>query len=74
MLAFFLEENVESKNFLRTGSEGRPIPAQPSIFYEPSIEFAFIALSTYNEIRIKKLGSPIGYFEYKWHKYHLNIK
>lgn len=52
MLAYYVTEIFESENFLRTGSEGRPIPAQPSIFCESSIELAFIALSTYNEIGI----------------------
>ena len=52
MLAFYVEEIFESEKFLRTRSERMPIPAQRSIFCEPSIEFAFIALSTYNEIHI----------------------
>ena len=52
MLAYYVTEIFESENFLRTGSEGRPIPAQPSIFCESSIELAFIAISTYNEIGI----------------------
>ena len=52
MFAYYVAEIFESEKFLRTRSEGRPIPAQPSIFWESSIELAFIALSTYTEIGV----------------------